>query len=496
MRRTKLASAITLALAGSAGAVLNTAQAVHVNPDGLGEVLLYSYYTVREGTDTLVSVVNTTADVKAVKVRFLEGKNSTEVIDFNLYLSPFDVWTAAITQTADGARLLTADTSCTVPQIPIPGGVDFRNFAYTGANADGEDTSLDRTREGYLEMIEMGVVTDEPAPSTFNPATDATHVANTGVPANCGDLVAAWAPGGEWFNLPNRAIIPNFGGLFGGGTLINVELGTSVGYKAITLDSFLNGETAVPPFTTQHTAPGSLLPNLTSASPESVVFTQGGVVSSTWAAGIRSSAEAVSAVFMHDNVYNEFVTEAITAAGTDWVVTFPTKRFHVGIDDPSIDDPPAGSPDNLFFPPFTDDFWLGGACETVLLSGQYGREEEVAVGDVDFSPQPPGGVNQLCWEVNVVTFNNSDVLGSQLLANINTLTENGWQQINFPLLPGLTSDFVGVFDGHTMVDDAGLTYFGLPTLGFSVQNFLRGDASANYSGLFRHSFSRLISGAP
>lgn len=499
MRRKTLASAITLALAGSAGALINTAQAVHINPDHLGEVLIYPYYTVRDGADTLVSVVNTTADVKAVKVRFLEGKNSKEVLDFNLYLSPFDVWTAAISLSDLGARLVTNDNSCTVPAIP-PEGVEFRNIQYAVLEPDGEDDTLDRTREGYLEMIEMGVVVDEAAPSTFNPATDATHVGNTGVPRNCPDLVSAWAPGGEWFINPNRAIVANPSGLFGAGTLINVQAGVSDGYRAIALDSFLDGESTVTPVTTQHTSPGDLLPNLSSADPESVVFVQGGVVASTWVAGIVSGAEAVSAVFMRDNVYNEYVTDPMIAAGTDWVVTFPTKRFHIFDDDPTVDQVVDGLPDDLFFPPFTDDFWTGGACELVDLGNQFGREEERAVGDVDFSPLPPGGRNVLCWEVNVVTFNNSDVLGSDLLTNINTIAPDGWQQINFPVIPNVFSDFVGNFAGHTMVSDQGQTYFGLPVVGFAIQNYVNGDVNgslSNYNALFEHAYSRFISqGAP
>ena len=54
--------------------------------------------------NSLLSVVNSTASAKAVKVRFLEGKDSREVLDFNLYLSHNDVWTAGIIPTADGAR--------------------------------------------------------------------------------------------------------------------------------------------------------------------------------------------------------------------------------------------------------------------------------------------------------------------------------------------------------------------------------------------------------
>src|SRR5690349_512563 len=82
----------------SAPGATTAAEAVNVNPDGLGQVLIYPYYTTRADAagnsyNSLLSVVNSTASGKAVKVRFLEGKNSREVLDFNLFLSPYDVWT-------------------------------------------------------------------------------------------------------------------------------------------------------------------------------------------------------------------------------------------------------------------------------------------------------------------------------------------------------------------------------------------------------------------
>ncbi|HEY0722593.1 MAG TPA: hypothetical protein VGD41_01090, partial [Pyrinomonadaceae bacterium] len=96
-----------LAAVGTLG-VAGTANAVYVNPDGLGQVLIYPYYTVRNkvaGADfnSLLSVVNSTGSAKAVKVRFVEGRNSAEVLDFNLFLSAHDVWVAGIIPTADGA---------------------------------------------------------------------------------------------------------------------------------------------------------------------------------------------------------------------------------------------------------------------------------------------------------------------------------------------------------------------------------------------------------
>jgi len=150
------------ALAGmGALGVVGAAQAVNLNPDGLGQVLIYPYYTVRnvlpdvpgipapctgtECTDitapfnTLLSVVNSTASAKAVKVRFLEGRNSREVLDFNLYLSAKDVWGAALVpNAAGGATMLVTDRSCTLPRIPAV-GVPFRSLAYA---SDGAGSSL------------------------------------------------------------------------------------------------------------------------------------------------------------------------------------------------------------------------------------------------------------------------------------------------------------------------------------------------------------------
>src|SRR6476619_1231679 len=103
-----------LAGIGALGAV-GAAQAVNLNPDGLGQVLIYPYYTTRDASggtfNSLLSVVNSTASVKAVKVRFLEGKNSREVLDFNLFLSPKDAWTTEIIPLGGGAGIVTGDKS-------------------------------------------------------------------------------------------------------------------------------------------------------------------------------------------------------------------------------------------------------------------------------------------------------------------------------------------------------------------------------------------------
>ena len=116
MNRKNLTAAVLAGLAGAAG-IVGSAQAVNINPDGLGQVLVYPYYTVNGGNNTLLSVVNTSEDAKAVKVRFMEGQNTREVLDFNLYMSAYDVWAASISDVAGTPTLTVNDTSCTVPYL-------------------------------------------------------------------------------------------------------------------------------------------------------------------------------------------------------------------------------------------------------------------------------------------------------------------------------------------------------------------------------------------
>ena len=91
---------VALAATGLLGAA-GVAQAVNLSEDGTGNVLIFPYYTVNttaagNAANTYINITNTTGCTKAVKVRFLEGRNSREVLDFNVFLSPFDMWTGAV----------------------------------------------------------------------------------------------------------------------------------------------------------------------------------------------------------------------------------------------------------------------------------------------------------------------------------------------------------------------------------------------------------------
>jgi hypothetical protein len=466
---------------GAAGA----AQAVNLNPDGLGQVLIYPYYTTRTASgsafNSLLSVVNTTASVKAVKVRFLEGKNSREVLDFNLFLSPNDVWTGALSPNAGGGTLLrTTDTSCTLPQIPAA-GVAFRTSLLT---ADGAGATVDRTTEGYVEIIEMATYAD-----STTTAVNVTHDPPGGSPPGCAKVTNAQA-------FADQSGI--LGGLMGGMTLINVGAGSSYTEDAVALDNFATGAQL-------YFDAGDTRPTLQNVQPAtSVVIADFGLVfTSDWTTTPgANTVDPISAVLMHDSVLNEWVLDAATASGTDWVVTMPTKRFYVANG--------TGNASRLFQRNFNK---TAGSCDDVSLA-IFDREEAGTSTPIDFSPQPEAGVNQLCWEANVITFGSSNVLGSANLSDITAAnlppgSENGWLDLGFfpttvtgavHTLPNDTTTFVDpTFTPPFVSSTGGATYFGLPVVGFAVQSFTNGALTvggvttlSNYGGNFVHKGTRFV----
>jgi hypothetical protein len=462
---------LCVALAGVGTLAAGSVEAVNVNSDGTGQVLIYPYYTVRTvgagaaPYNSLLSVVNTNASAMAVKVRFIEGKNSREVLDFNLFLSAKDVWTAAVVPVGTGAGVLTTDASCTVPKVtstPVP----FVNFAYVG---DGGGDDLSRTTEGYIEIIEMGPIDEK---STTE--TGVTHVAGVPTCDGTGSTDAKAAING---NSP-------IGGLFGGVSLVNVLAGVDIGQNAVALDNFRD--------TGKYDLPGDIKPDLQDVNPPVAVLFDGQVVRS--ASGFATNIDAISALFMMEHVYNEFVLDTATKSGTDWVLTMPTKRYYYNSD---------GSVNYLFQRNF-----VTNACDDIGLT-VYNREEGTPKSPQGFSPPPPPGkVAGLCYEANVLTFNGSNILGSANSISATTTYSNGWANLVF----GIPTKSDGLFPHQlpassivttTLAGSASTapgTFIGLPVVGFMAQSFTNGTLKdptgsliqANYAAGFEHRGTRKV----
>lgn len=511
MKRNTLTTAVLAGLTGMAGMV-SVSNAVNVNPDGLGQVLLYPYYTARGGNDTLISIVNTTERGKAVKIRFIEAMNSREVLDFNIYMSPFDVWTGAVTADGEGAKLTTNDTTCTAPYIfgDFDGEQEFLEFAYTG---DGGPEALERTASGYIEVIEMGTMVAQPAgePAAGDPAIipwSAKHV--DGVPRNCDRLVAEWTDGAglPWLDGGDSTFgfdtdMGASGGLFGSATIMSVADGVMLSYSATAIDGFwAQGDM-------NHTSPDSLLPGLASGTgDQSFVFNNGALETQTW----DDSLLAVNATLTYDRLMNEYVTEADAGARTEWVLTLPTKRFHTDVGTGVVANDP--------IPPFTRtwhteaDGSLHLACEDLEYRFWDREEREPAptVGPPIVSPPPPADdvpVFQLCKESNVVRFSSDGSLPdyTEILkepmrdgnfaqlgyTNFELPYSSGWVRFDLAQIPD-ESTVNGGGTRQSLPSSEGMVVEGLPVIGFQATSYTNGELPggvlSNYGGTFNHRGSR------
>ncbi len=520
MKRNTLTTAVLAGLTGVAG-MAGVANAVNVNPDGLGQVLLYPYYTARGGNDTLISIVNTTERGKAVKIRFMEALNSREVLDFNIYMSPYDVWTAGVTATADGgAKMVTGDSTCTAPYFyDADTGVGeqaFLSYEYAG---DGGPQGIERSASGYIEVIEMHSMLAGPGSNDpSNPGYvhwGSKHVA--GQPRDCDTLVSYWAPGSAFAPWRDGGAGLDFGfdtelgasgGLFGAGSVINVADGTMFSYNATAIDGFWAAGSS------NHTNPSSLLPDLGSGdNVVSNLFINGAVASHDWTFGATDTS-AVNAVLTYNMLMNEYAISDDLTGHSEWVLTFPTKRWHTDADGGYV-------LPNEPVPPFTRTWHvlpsgaLNHSCEDMAFRVWDREETEPTdpVGDVIVSPPPPDetpDLFQLCREANVVRFSNapgelpaeSEIMKEPLRDDFPRLSyvnfqlpgyQDGWMQYDL----GTVAAASPVPFSERLSEPAGNGEMlrGLPVIGFWASTYTNGDVGgllSNYGGSFDHRGSRMI----
>ena len=479
MKKNLLSLAVAAGLTGVAATA--TAQ-MHINDKGLGEALIFPYYSAENGNDTYIHIVNTTADSKAVKVRILEGKNSSEVLDFNLYMSPEDHFSFVITETADGegAMLRTGDNSCTAPAIPAD-GVEFVNFKYSGDS----DKGLGRTKVGYVEVIEMGQIADGSPVDV-----DITH--NSSGVAACKEVIAQWSTGGDWFDGDlghDFQSTWNGGGLYGISTVVNPEDAFAVGVDAVAIDDFASGSGWV-----LHRSPGSVEPNFlsTGVNTSAVIFDEGGAVTLNFAGAdaALNRIDAVNSLFMTATLANDFVLDDDRLSATDWVITMPTKAPHVNA-------ATAREPfDNIW------DKTKSQACEPFAVS-LWNREEAnvtITEGPV-FSPRPTTTTPddfQFCYESGVLQMGARPALGAVAGSTVVDLSDNieyaeGWARLSF--VPADLNTPADV--GTRTVSDGTTTLTGLPVTGFAVTKLYNSQAKegveAFYATAFNHKSTVAVS---
>ena len=494
---------------------------------GVGHALLVPYYTAQNGNMTVLHLVNTdTANGKVAKIRFRGAANSDDVLDFQVLLSPGDVWTAAVTKGADGfANLTTADGTCTIPALSKGVSVPFL-AGRLNPNLTG-DALANQTREGYVEIFNAA---DIPSAKVYGATSDAnsslyTAIKHVGGTAPCtasviqsalydadfatADIAKASGLGlnsptggltGDWYiiNVPQTTTFSGAAtALVGTGNPAGTPaVGNYVAFPQNDLIKVATPElyTADPSLTTTAlldkvadgtgtatTAPVIQAIALDFPDLSTPYYAPAGATAAATQAAVLTRALAVS------SITNQYAKDASISAKTDWVFSMPTRRYSVALDysKQTSTTPPlrvytrvpgavAGAAvANEYFSSVNTKVVDGKVCVDTQGVVFRDREETFKSGTPVFSPSSAKSA-RMCGEANVLSFGEGTTAVSVLGASVAredvaaaSIFENGWGVLSTTnALPG------------------GTLPIGLPILGYAVTKLTNPQVSAGVSGTY------------
>lgn len=458
------------------------AQAVSLSTRGTGQVLLFPYYSSEAGQQTLVTVVNPTPSARALRVRFAEARNGKAVFSLSVYLAANDTWTGAVYAPAatGAAQFVSFDRSCALAttDAPLAVGVPvaFSSAVYTGANRDWSQTGTpaalaarlgapERTRRGFVEVIEMGRLRSGTGPLELADELAAAPA------AACAAIATAWRTSGAsgWSDDPSRAIELPAGGLFGNAAVVDVANGTMLSYVATGLDDFYSVAAAPGAL---HQAPASARPALDDAR-NAADSARVRVLRSDAAPAIEvfpasRAIDAVSLALMATYLRSDYNADPALGAATEWIVAFPTKRFYADVET-----------DAAVRAPFTDAFRDDGRADERF--GAEWRRRSGAPSGIPYPvcldplgtcpPQPTlaEAVLTIAWNADprrtTPIFGatpGDDALGIPLSDITGSLMPTGWASLKFWWEEAQSYPNVLTAPG------SGIAYRGVPAIGFSA----------------------------
>lgn len=431
--------------------------AVTLNADGTGQGLLFPYFSTNNGQSTLINVHNTSSDGKVLKVRVLESERGAVTLAYNLYLAPGAIWNGALVQddpsAGAAATLKEADRTCAVPFMPTDGW-ELRPYDYMDDN--GTQTG-ERTREGFVEVIELGTLSDALAERAADPSD-----------GSCAEFQNRHMSGGVWTTNPNADLGAPSGGLRGAAVLVDTADGTSFDYPALAFGGLanaarqqsidvVNGDNLIEP----------ALTDIEVADGEDVIVHLPGTQVDGTATTLRYDADdrhhAISALLASHAAQHRFSVDPGMRARTEWVYSFPTLRAHR--DHMIVGTPP---PNALNAPPFAAN---AGHCELVFATLS-DRNGDVATADAEV---------ELCGVAGVVRFAAEGSEASPIIAAEGDVT------IEPSIDSGIVSmDFATFDEGprRSQQDLDGKCFVGLPVWSMALSAYDNDNAQAGRIATF------------
>lgn len=508
-----LASAVAAASASYSG--VTQAQSELSNND-LGDLAIVPYYTIEAGYITGVHIINTSDEfTQVVKLRFRRGDDSMDALDFNLILSPNDVWTGFISDSNGNITVQTDDNSCTAP-LRANGVFEMPALFQDGAT------------EGYVEVIGMAQADDtQPisigalhgsdgiplncvaVESNFFRNATATSVDPTsrGITSSassnqtCTDDVLSLIPGtpfGATCASTSTSVLPT--AYVATDNVLKVsffhrdaETGLEFGNSAVHIENFSD----LPMMSNQEALDifdfdpfGYLFPDLDGGSPADTP---------------RGLFEDIRAALGADAVINDWSVASARNVSTDWVITLPGQYVMLDLAQYTLslfdaDEECLTAEEAAALTPPGDPCDERDIPVEITTEAIYDREEQTFStpdGGLVISPQvtPGTATDVLPFEVNVLQWtdgSNEPVLPSLYAKTFDVSAlgaDNGWAAIGVSSDPDKTQ---GIF--NFAASTAGpvfdpLVELSVPIVGFVAwERSFPSDPSANYGRIVEHSY--------
>ena len=500
---------------------------------GVGHALVIPYYTVQGDNATILHLVNTdTKNGKVAKIRFRGAANSDDVLDFQVLLSPGDVWTAAVTKGDNGfAQLVTADNTCSIPAFEKGVPVSFLDGRLNPNLKD--DALANQTREGYVEIFNSADIPGGKFYGKDNDANSALYTATKHVagkaPCTASVIQSAlydtdFTPAEEGAAVKLGLDAPT-GGLTGDWYIMNVPNTTTYSGAATALvgqGGKVGNFVAFPQNDTIKIA----TPEKFTADPSLVSKGFAGTtkdVTGKWLTADETKAAVIEAIALDfpdlstpyyapaaaqaaidqaanltqalavSSITNQYAKDASIIAKTDWVFSMPTRRYSVALDysKQTATTPAArvftavtgtGTPNTVALP--------GTGSATVTGAKQFFYTGNTKVVDGKVCVDTQGTVfrdREETFKSGVPVFSPSSAKSARMCGEANVLSFGEGLTAASVLGASVSREDVSaaaLFENGWGVMDTTNGGVGLPILGYSVQKLTNPQASAGVSGNF------------
>jgi len=257
MKRFLTAVAFVMAIltVGSSAWALSYNDHVSVAPNGQGDLLIFPVYVSAQGWVSDLTIINTSSRSVVAKLVVRSWVFSEELLDFLIYLSPYDMWIGKIQYGANGPEMYSTDSSALYTDIDgssTPFATETNPLRKTLVTTA---CTQDSNQIGYVEVIEAwsgNLTLDADKQKRGRAIYNAYVQAPTPTPADTVNALAASLnvkyPALDWDASMEAVVLKNYDNLTKLTTSVTTGIGLGANNNLLEIEAALSKNFIALPF--------------------------------------------------------------------------------------------------------------------------------------------------------------------------------------------------------------------------------------------------------